>query len=522
MPWLSASRRRTGDEAGIALVVAIGVLLVMGGIVAGVTALAVTANSQTRADRSSVRALAAAESGLRVGTLYLNEATPITDGQCPGVAANGVSTKTTAVAGRCGPYTVTLPTGGTTTFTITGGATTAIACSGSQVNAPTRPGLTIHQRCITATGLVNGATRRAQARVASVPFIFPVPGIFGQHNVKLGQGSGTTLSLAQCSVPSSLPNGTSVIMASVGTNGTLTTSLACWLGAATDVINGNTSRLYLGSSAPATNNGVANPSITGAQPGGIVRVNDIQMPSLDPLFQTGMDGASDASLPAGNNNATGIHAVPLTCTSAPYDAATRVLNLPNNSCAVLLDGSNDLNHPKIYDFCGLNLPNGGVLSVTDPLLAPYVQIYVDSSARKRADGTAACTSGSGTVAMGNNSTILSNASISLGAQIFIYGAPSASNPGTLEADGVNGNSIAWRNGANVKMLLVAPHSQILFQNGGTITGGISAYDVVANNNLIFLWDQTADDPPLRALYYRSSYAECAKAPTIAGNPDSGC
>ena len=522
MPGLSALRRRFADEAGIALVVAIGVLLVVGGIAAGVAALTVTAKSQTTADRNSARALAAADSGLRLGTLYLNEATPITDGQCPGATANGVATKTTAVSGRCGPYTVTLPTGGTTTFTITGGATTAVACSGSQVSAPTRPGLSIHQRCITATGVVNNATRRAQARVASVPFIFPVPGIFGQHNVKLGQGAGTTLPLTQCAVPSSLPNGASLIMASVGTDGTLTTSLACWLGAATDVLNGNTSRLYLGTSSPATNNGVANPSITGAQPGGIVRVNDIKMPLLDPLFQTGMDGLSDASLPAGNNNAAGIHAVPLTCTSPPYHSDTRVLALPNNSCAVLLDGSNDLSHPKIYDFCGLSLTNGGIISVADPVLAPYVQVYIDSSARMRADGTAACGLSSGTVVMGNNSSVLSNASISLGAQIFIYGAPSAANPAVLEADGVNANSIAWRNGANVKMLLVAPHSQILFQNGGTITGGISAYDVTANNSMVFIWDQTADDPPLRALYYRSSYTECAKAPTVAGNPDSGC
>jgi Tfp pilus assembly protein PilX len=521
VPGLSTPRRRLADEAGIALVVAIGVMLVIGAIAAGVATLTVTAKSQTSADRSSVRALAAAESGLRIGTLYLNEATPISDGQCPGVAPN-VATKAALVAGRCGPYTITLPTGGTTSFTITAGATTAIACAGSQVAAPTRPSLVIHQRCITATGLVNGATRRAQARVASVPFIFPVPGIFGVHNVKLGQGAGTTLPLAQCAVPSSLPNGTSLIMASVGTDGTLTTALGCWLGDPTDVINGNTSRLYLGVSSPPTNNGVANPSITGAQPGGIVKLNyDIKLPLLDPLFQTGMDGVSDASVPivansavGGNNNNNGIHAIPLTCTGPPYDPLTRILNLPNNACSVTLDGSNDIDHPNIYDFCGVTLPNNGALSVTDPLLHPYVQIFVDSTARKLANGAPACTAGTSTVAMGNGSSILPNASISLGAQIFIYG--------TTDPDGTNGNFISWRNGANVKMLLVAPHSEIFFQNGGTITGGVAAYDVTANNSMVFLWDQTVDRSSLRALYYRSSYTECAKAPTIAGNPDSGC
>jgi Tfp pilus assembly protein PilX len=527
MPGLSAIGRRLRREDGVALVVAIGVLLVMGIIAAGVATLTVTAKNQTNADRNSSRALAAAESGLRLATLYLNEATPIVDGQCPGTTANLVATKTAAVSGSCGPYTATLPSGGTTTFTISAGATTAVACSGAQVNAPTRPSLAIHQRCVTSTGQVNPglpnvATRRVQARLASVSYIFPIPGILGTHNVKLGQGAGSQLPLTQCAVPSSLPGGTSLIMASVGTNGTLTTSLGCWLGAATDVTNGNTSRLYIGSNAPTTNNGVPNPSITGAQPGGIVNLTyPLTLPSLDPLFQTGMDGVTDTSIAAtsvnvlsGNNDNFGIHAVPLTCNGNPYDSTTRVLNLGNNACSVTLDGSTDINHPNIYNFCGLVLPNNGLLTVTNPAVAPYVQVYVDSTARTRLDGTAACTSGSGTVTMGNNSSILNNATVSLGAQIFIYG--------TSDPDGTLGNSIAWRNGADVKMLLVAPHAQILFQNGGTITGGIAAYDVTANNSMIFIWDQTVDSVQRRALYYRSSYTECAKAPTVAGNPDSGC
>jgi hypothetical protein len=124
--------------------------------------------------------------------------------------------------------------------------------------------------------------------------------------------------------------------------------------------------------------------------------------------------------------------------------------------------------------------------------------------------------------MGNGSGILANATSSLGAQIFIYGAPSGSAPATLDADGVNGNFIAWRNSANVKMLLVAPHARVVFQNGGAITGGLAAYAVEANNNMQFIWDEAVDHVQRRALYYRTSYAECQRTPPDPANPDSGC
>jgi len=511
--------RAPAREDGIAMVVAIGALLVIGIIAAGVATMSVASKNQTGADRSSIRALGAAESGLRMATLYLNQATPITDGYCPGTGANAVATKTAAVGGQCGPYSATLPDGAAVTFTVSGGSTAPVACSGAQVTAPTRPRLSIHQRCVTAIGTFQGATRRAQARLASASFIFPIPGIVGLENVKLGQGAGTTYPLAQCAVPSSLPNGTSVIMASVGTNGTLTTSLGCWLGDPTDAVLGNSSRLFMGKGAPAANGTNPNPYITGAQPGGIINLSyKLALPPVDSLFQTGQGGV-DSSLPAGNNNGVGIRSAVLglvsTCTSPPYTALTRVLALPNNGCTVTLDGSNDIDHPNIYNFCGLSLPNNGVLSVTDPVLNPYVRIYLDSTARKLADGvTPACTSGSGTLTMGNGSGILANASTSLGAQIFIYGT--ADPPGTL------GNNIAWRNSADVKMLLVAPKAKIFFQNGGTITGGIAAYDVEANNSMVFIWDREVDRVENRALYYRTSYTECARAATVAGDPHSGC
>ena len=49
--------------------------------------------------------------------------------------------------------------------------------------------------------------------------------------------------------------------------------------------------------------------------------------------------------------------------------------------AKALEGSSDVDHPKIYNFCKLVLPNNGVLSVANPVTAPYVQVYIDSPAR---------------------------------------------------------------------------------------------------------------------------------------------
>ncbi|MDX6639622.1 MAG: hypothetical protein QOF12_633 [Solirubrobacteraceae bacterium] len=512
-----------GGQDGVALVVAIGVLLVIGVISAGVATATLATKNQTSADRRSVRALAAAESGLRLGTLYLNQATPISDGTCPGTGANAIATKTTAVAGQCGPYTVALSTGGTASFTISAGATTPIACSGAQVSAPTRPRLSLHQRCITSIGNVGGSVRRAQIRVASASFIFPIPGILGINDVKIGQGAGASYTLAQCASPATLPNGTGEIIGSVGTNGVLTTSLGCWIGDPSDAsLNSNSSRLYMGQGAPTTVNGVPNPSLTGAQPGGVVNLStQLSLPSIESLFWTGQDGLTDTSLPAGNNNGVGIHAT-AGCSGASYTGATRVLALPNNGCTVTLDGSADIDHPAIYDFCGISLPNNGVLSITDPTNFPYVRVFLDSSARL-INGVSACSAGtSGTLTMGNGSGILANATSSLGAQIFIYGAPSGSAPATLDGDGVNGNFIAWRNSANVKMLLVAPHARIAFQNGGAITGGLAAYAVEANNNMQFIWDETVDRVERRALYYRTSYTECRRVAPNPADPHSGC
>jgi Tfp pilus assembly protein PilX len=519
----SRLRSISARQDGVALVVAIGVLLVMGVIAAGVATATVAGKNETSGDSHSARALAAAESGLRLGTLYLNEATPLADGLCPGTGANAVAATTVAVNGRCGPYTVAVPTGGSATFTISAGAASPIACSGAQVAAPTRPQLTIHQRCITSTGSVAGSARRVQIRVASASFIFPIPGILGINDVKIGQGAGSSYTLAQCASPATLPNGTGEIIGSVGTNGVLSTSLGCWIGDPSDApSNSNSSRLYIGQGAPTTVNGVPNPSLTGAQPGGIINLGTpLSLPSIESLFWTGQDGATDTSLPAGNNNLAGIHAA-ASCSGAAYTAATRVLALPNNGCTVTLDGSADIDHPAIYDFCGMSLPNNGVLSITDPTNLPYVRVFLDSSARL-INGAPACPAGtSGTLTMGNGSGILANATSSLGAQIFIYGAPSGSAPATLDADGVNGNFIAWRNSANVKMLLVAPHARVVFQNGGAITGGLAAYAVEANNNMQFIWDEAVDHVQRRALYYRTSYAECQRTPPDPANPDSGC
>jgi len=500
----------------VALVVALGTLLVLSVVAAAVAASTLMVKQQTTHDRARVMALADAESALRLATYDLNQAMPISDGQCPSVAANGTVTRTAATNGQCGPYSAPMPSGATTTFVISPGGVSPLPCAGAQVTAPTRPGLSIHQRCITSTAAVRGATRRIQIRVASVNYIFPIPGIVGTHNVRIGQGAGSTYSLSQCSSPNSLPNGTGLVMASVGTNGTVTTALGCWLGDTSDGTTGvNTSRLYLGPNTPATNNGAPNPSLTGAQPGGVIRMTaPLSLPTLTPLFQAGADGVSDTSLPAANNNALGIHTVASSCTGTPYNATTRVLDLGNNGCSVTLDGSTDVAHPSIYNFCGINLPNNGILSVTNPSAAPYLQVYVDSTVRKRADGSAACTTGTGTVTMGNGASILNNATTSLGAQIFIWG--------TGDPDGSAGNHISWRNGADVKMLLVAPHAEIDFQNGGRITGGIAAYDVTANNNMQFIWDESVDKVERGALFYRVSYTECSSAPLIPTDPHSGC
>ena len=545
MPALRHGRVALRREEGVALVVAIGVMLVLTLVAAGTAALALNVKSQTTGDRQSVRALAAAESGLRLGAYYVNQSLPIADTMCPGTADPAAQTAATGNPLTCpAPYVVANPDDTTTSFTISGGATNApLRCAGAaQPNIAARPELTYRQRCITSTGMSGGVIRRVQARLLAVNALFDIPGMVGIDHITLGTGTptggGLDLATCQAGVQSVLTGGvltgTMLVQGSLGSNGTVKTVLDCWNGSLTDPVGANSARLYLGKSAPLTTGGTANPSIYKAQPGRVVRMeDDLAIPPIDTIFQTGKNGRDSAyttDLPAtsGNDNNFGMSIPLLGCPTDTYVPNTRTLNLSstcvvtlqgNDACLLTVDQTPCINAPKIYNFCQINYPaNGGAIRLPSSAVGGYVRLLLDSP-----DRTNSCPAGSGGLDMKNGADLLSNATSSVGAQIFIYGRTTTNGSTPLPAGALgSANDIKWQNSGNLKTLLVAPRARITFQNNAVITGGIAAWAIETQNNLVYLWDQNVDKVQTSSLYYRSSYAECARQPTSPSDPSSGC
>src|SRR5688572_13752449 len=69
-------RARLAAEDGVALVVASGIILVMGVFVAAVAASALRVSGSSNDDRSGKRAVAVAEAGIRAATYRLNQQNP--------------------------------------------------------------------------------------------------------------------------------------------------------------------------------------------------------------------------------------------------------------------------------------------------------------------------------------------------------------------------------------------------------------------------------------------------------------
>lgn len=147
------------SEAGIALPVVMGSLVVLSLLAAALLSTAGRSSSQANTGRNEKRALGAAEAGLQTAAYRLKQLNPSgtmcmttvavapTSGECP------ASTPEPVGAGATFSYTVT-PKGAT--------------CSVLPGYTPTA-----NDRCITSVGLVNGVKRRIQTRVefgASYPF----------------------------------------------------------------------------------------------------------------------------------------------------------------------------------------------------------------------------------------------------------------------------------------------------------------------------------------------------------------
>ena len=180
-----------------------------------------------------------------------------------------------------------------------------------------------------------------------------------------------------------------------------------------------------------------------------------------------------------------------------YDAATRELTLANNASLTLTGGT--------YNFCRIAIGNGARITVA---AGAQVRIFLDSP-----ENDPTCNRpGGGTITIGQNATFENPSGEAENLQLYIFGTSDGSNV------------VDFRNSAFINGAIYAPQSTVIFKNSATVVGAVAARRVEFQNDVNFTWAESLADLRGRTvpLYYRTAWRECAREPTVSGDPESGC
>lgn len=453
------------DESGVAMVLAMGMLMIMLLLTAVVLDATLQLGAASNADTARKRAFEAADAGLQATVYRLNMLAP-SPTLCIGGTAEVVQDPARAPA--CAPYTEDLGNGASFTSWTTPVFAGASTCAGLQVGTTS----SVAERCVTSTGTVAGVSRRVQTRVAAfaAAVVFPVAGMVGLHSVFVNNNA--TISGVEAS------------------NGSITINN-----------NATATATVLGPSAPSPS--VGNHGSTGP----VTRRTQAQGPFvLAPVNPGNSAGTSD------DVRLTNGQASPRT---SPFDSingtvtwipATRTLILGNNA-SVTLGGA-------LYNFCNLTLSNNSTISLA---AGARTAIYIDSPDR----AGSGCAAGSGTLTMLNNSSIINNSPPAQGSsflhdptalQLYVYGANDGSNVVTL------------RNNTDFYGTLDAPQSTVNVQNNGNTYGALAANNANFKNNATFNGDPHATSITTQGgeMFFRTAWHECLPVATSSADPQSGC
>jgi hypothetical protein len=454
---------RFRSEQGIALPVALLILMVVSLLAAAVALTAVAGSSQSRRDRGVKRAVAAADAGISAALYRLNKLNPqpltcvVLD---PTLNPPALSLEAIPAGGWCEPQTEELGDGASYSYRVS-----------AAVNV-TVNGQDLLQRRIVSTGCVladttpgdclarAGVKRRALATVGSATG----RSLFGDYAV---------ISLSDLNLPNS-----SIIGGSAGSNGNIAlenSSEICGnvtYGAGRQFTTANSSRQCPGYvNGPASQPFVLNP----VEPGTTATVNDnLRIGALDPLSGTAQ---------------------------TIWDVARRVLVLRNNAVLTLTG--------DVYSFCYLELSNSAQLLVAPRAPSrPPLKIYIEDPANCPGVSSA------GSVRVRNNSSIQNLNADPITLQILAVG--SAQTATSLEFS----NSFS----SELPLVIYAPRSTVSFQNNQNIVGAVAAQTVQMQNSARVRYHQSVGDVTvdgLRPLYRRQSWVECTAQGTGAV-PDVGC
>jgi hypothetical protein len=459
---MSRHRRPLAEEDGVAMFVAIGTLFIVTLLALTVATGSVQLSRTGNADRSTKRALAAADAGLELATYRLNTVTPApTPAQC----VTTVATAPVGGQGLCAAVSGTAGNGATYAYQISIQKAAGTGCGGNAVAAGAIPANAM-VRCVTSIGTVNGVQRRVQTLIDALPArppYLPVQGVVGLDSVDLGNNISS--------------------QANVGTNGSLSVGN-----------NGTINQIELGPGATVSGHFTeSNPRVTNPAPFTLQNV---------PVGNT-------ATV---NNNAVGLAGY------AGYTAATRDLSVTShlvlpagdyNFCRLSFDAQNTSSIEPA--------PGAQIRIFID---APD-DVRPGSGCPTTAGQGWGQVNGDNGMTLGRFTGATPSGPAS-DTQILIVGwNPS---PAAFPGNKYGWNQIVIsKNNFELNGLLFAPWSDVeVGKNNADVYGGAATKRFYVKNNATFVYDPSLKDVGLvGGDYTRAGWTECHSTPT-GTDPESGC
>jgi Tfp pilus assembly protein PilX len=456
--------RRFASERGSALIVAIVVLLAVTTLAMVAVATASQTNLSTRHDANYKNAAEAAEAGLQIALYRLNMLGP-GNSSCVGDALSAPASN-----GWCQSSAYTLGNGSSYQYYMTPVMAQGASCIGVTIT-----NTDVNQRCITAVGISNGVTDRAQIRssaFAAQPLL-PVSGSIGLSGItlsgsaKLTGASGTNGQYRSSGSASS--NGVELGPAGSDSDSSSTQSTP---------VTHLSSPLVLDPVNPGTSNQSSLAYCPARQAAGYPACNDdyritngLASPRVSPYDQSSPSGVS-------------------------FNATNRALVVSGNGSLTLGGG--------VYNFCSVTLSGGGSVTIAPGTMA---EIFIDSPD----DPGSGCPANSGNLVLSGGSTWFNPSQNPLAAQFYVYGLNNGSSTITL-----SGNSAMYG-------VIYAPQDQVTLSGNGTLYGSIAASKLTVSGNGGTSWDSrlsTLQATPV-GLYYRTGWAQCSPTSTQS-QPGAGC
>lgn len=543
-------KRRIKDESGVAMVVALGALVVMLMLSAVVVTAAVNESAISNHDAKAKRAFEAAESGLVQTTYRMNMLInsshllpAVLKSYCVGstVSATGtVSDPTVEVLEPpatfyasidCGPHTESLGNGAFFTSWTSVVLSSGASCAGSTVGN----GSLVTDRCITSQGIVcpptytapsqlpcpNEVVHRVQERVAAATgnTVFPISGVIGLNGVLIENSAqifGNVSTNLQLTLQQSAQVNSPATLAPSAPNPLIQNSAKLGTGL---VCNSTTAALNLWSSACITRATTAFTLVNNPPP--YPEYTD------DYRIANGLSSCALANTCPHDvfSNSSGPCISGSGCAS--WNSATRTLAIPNGVTWTISGGA--------YNLCQFNMSGNG-----SAVLANGVKtaIYIDSPSNPSPSPVSgSCPAGTGGMSVVNQAGFVNNSPPLPGSpllhdttalQLWFFGPSDVPNPTWNNNACTNGNDptcVSLGQGTDFYGTLYAPTSDVKIGNTANTYGGVAGRTVTYNNPGVFTQDANVPSLVTTAtlgIYFRTGWTECASQPTSAANPRSGC